>query len=62
MPNQMFEEYGRLEDRLSLLRQAIIRVDPSVMVDGRFEEMFVAPINVIDVARQLIETMPQIRQ
>lgn len=59
MTNQLLQDFGQVEDRLLQLRQAIIRVDPTVMVDGRFEEMFVTPLSVIDVARKLIETIPQ---
>lgn len=56
------EENSRLKAELWQLRQAIIRADPTVMHDGRFEEMFTAPVKIIDVARQLIETIPQLRQ
>jgi hypothetical protein len=56
------EEYYRLRAELWQLRQAIIRADPAVLHDGRFEEMFAAPVKIIDVARQLIETIPQLRQ
>ena len=51
-------ENARLKDELAALRQQIMLSDPSVMLDGRFEKMMVAPINVIAVARTLIEQMP----
>jgi hypothetical protein len=53
---------ARLHDALSTLRQAIIRAEPTVMVDGRFERMITTPLSVLDVARQLIEEIPQLRQ
>jgi len=53
------DENNRLKVELWQLRQAIIRADPMVMHDGRFEKMFVAPVNIIDIARQLIEALPQ---
>ena len=51
-------ENERLKSELVSLRQLILQTDPSVMVDGRFEKMMVAPINVIAVARTLIEQIP----
>ncbi len=51
-------ENQRLKSELASLRQLILQTDPSVMVDGRFEKMMVAPINVIAVARALIEQIP----
>ncbi|MFN2106005.1 MAG: hypothetical protein ACK2UR_21365 [Candidatus Promineifilaceae bacterium] len=53
------DENSRLLDELWQLRQAIIRADPMVMHDGRFEKMFVAPVNIIDIARQLIDVLPR---
>jgi hypothetical protein len=46
------EENQRLKAELGQLRQAIIRADPSVMQDGRFEEMFTTPVRINGVARQ----------
>ncbi len=51
-------ENARLKDELASLRQQIMLADPSVMLDGRFEKMMIAPINIIAVARSLIEQMP----
>ena len=51
-------ENERLKSELASLRQLILQTDPSVMVDGRFEKMMVAPINIIAVARSLIEQIP----
>lgn len=62
MTQTMLDDYGMMQDRLARLRQAIIRAEPAVLTDGRFEEMFVAPLNVIDIARQLIETLPPERR
>lgn len=51
-------ENERLKNELVSLRQLILQTDPSVMLDGRFEKMMVAPINIIAVARSLIEQIP----
>jgi hypothetical protein len=51
-------ENERLKSELVSLRQLILQTDPSVMLDGRFEKMMVAPINIIAVARSLIEQIP----
>lgn len=59
MINVVQEENIRLKQKLATLRQTILRIDPSVMVDGRFEKMIVAPITVIDVACELIEAIPE---
>jgi hypothetical protein len=56
------EENRRFKAELWQLRQAIIRAEPSVMHDGRFEEMFTTPVKIIGVARQIIEMLPQISQ
>lgn len=53
------EEEDRLTDEIASLRQVIIRVEPSVMVDGRFEQMFTTPITVLRIARQLLEEKEQ---
>lgn len=45
----------RLEDELVALRQAILRVNPGVILDGRFESMITSPISILVVARELIE-------
>jgi hypothetical protein len=37
----------------------IIQVEPVVLLDGRFEQMVTAPINVIRVAQQLLQKFPQ---
>ena len=47
-------ENEKLKTQLSSLRQAIIQADPTVIVDGRFEKMMVAPITVIEIARDLL--------
>lgn len=48
-------ENQRLKEELKSLRRTIISVEPAVLVDGRFEEMITAPINVIGIARQVLE-------
>jgi hypothetical protein len=53
------EENNRLKTELWQLRQAIIRAEPAVMHDGRFEEMFTTPVRIIGVARQIIELLPE---
>lgn len=59
MFNIMQEENRRLKNELSSLRQVIMQADPTVMVDGRFEEMMLSPITVIDVARAIIKKIPE---
>lgn len=62
MFNLVLEENHRLKAKLSALRRLIMQVEPTVMFDGRFEEMMLAPIHVIDVAKELIEKIPQLQQ
>jgi hypothetical protein len=62
MINVMHEDNERLQESLADLRQLIMRVEPAVMFDGRFEEMITNPTAIIDVARQLIRAMPARRQ
>jgi hypothetical protein len=50
-------ENERMKTQLSGLRQAVIQADPMVIVDGRFEKMMTAPINVIEIARELLESL-----
>ena len=50
-------ENERMKTQLSGLRQAVIQADPTVIVDGRFEKMMTAPINVIEIARELLESL-----
>jgi hypothetical protein len=59
MLNIMQEENQRLKGELSALRQVIMRVEPVVMLDGRFEEMITSPIAIIEVACQIIAQIPQ---
>ena len=49
------EENRRLKRELAQLRRTIIKVEPTVLIDGRFEQMVTAPINVIRVAQQLLQ-------
>lgn len=56
------EENHRLKQELAALRQTIIQADPSVMFDGRFEQMITTPVHVISVAQRLIQAIPQLRQ
>jgi hypothetical protein len=50
-------ENEKMKTQLTGLRQAIIQADPMVIVDGRFEKMMTAPINVIEIARELLESL-----
>lgn len=59
MFNIVQEENQRLKAELYSLRKVIMQVEPVVMVDGRFEEMMLSPITVIDVARDIIQKIPQ---
>lgn len=56
------DEQLRLKEELVLLRQTIIRVEPSVMLDGRFEEMITTPRSVLTVARELIGQIPALKK
>lgn len=56
-------ENEKMKSQLSGLRTTVIRVDPTVIVDGRFEKMMAAPITVIEIARELLESIaPPIRE
>ncbi len=54
MVDMILEENKRLKDELAALRQIIMRADPSVMLDGRFELMIISPVAVIGIARDLV--------
>ena len=56
------EENQRLKRDLASLRQAIIAAEPTVMVDGRFEEMITAPSRTINIAQALILEITQTQQ
>ena len=56
------EENQRLKRDLASLRQAIIAAEPTVMVDGRFEEMITAPSRTINIAQALILEITQNQQ
>lgn len=58
MLNIVQEENRRLKAELSDLRRLIMQVEPVVMVDGRFEEMMLSPITIINVAREIIAKIP----
>ena len=49
-------ENQKMRTQLSGLRRAVIQADPMVIVDGRFEKMMTAPITVIEIARELLES------
>lgn len=49
-------ENEKMKSQLSGLRQAVIQADPTVIVDGRFEKMMTAPITVIEIARDLLDS------
>jgi hypothetical protein len=50
-------ENEKMKSQLSGLRQAVMQADPTVIVDGRFEKMMTAPITVIEIARELLESL-----
>lgn len=50
-------ENEKMKSQLTGLRQAVIQADPTVIVDGRFEKMMTAPITVIEIARDLLESL-----
>lgn len=50
-------ENEKMKTQLTGLRQAVIQADPMVIVDGRFEKMMTTPINVIEIARELLEAL-----
>ena len=56
------EENQRLKRDLASLRQAIIAAEPTVMIDGRFEEMITAPSRTINIAQALILEITQNQQ
>lgn len=56
------DEQLRLKEELVLLRQAIIRIEPSVMLDGRFEEMITTPLSILAIARELIGQIPELKK
>lgn len=56
------EENKRLKRDLVSLRQVIIAAEPTVMVDGRFEEMITTPGSTIQIAKALIAEITQGRQ
>lgn len=62
MINTFQEENQRIKQELAALRQAIIRVEPDVMHDGRFDQMFASPITILGVARELLQEMAQTRR
>jgi len=57
-------ENEKMKSKLTGLRKAVIKADPTVIVDGRFEKMIAAPITVIEIARELLEAVahPQTEQ
>ena len=55
------EENQRLKRDLAALRQTILAAEPSVLVDGRFEEMITTPSRTIHIAQALIVEMTQMR-
>lgn len=50
-------ENEKMKSKLMGLRKAVIKADPTVIVDGRFEKMIAAPITVIEIARELLEAV-----
>ncbi|MCA9931758.1 MAG: hypothetical protein KC419_24915 [Anaerolineales bacterium] len=57
MLNILHEENEQLRGEIASLRQMIIKVDPIIMVDGRFEEMMLSNRATLVIARQLLEKL-----
>lgn len=55
-------ENERYRHELAQLRQVIVQTEPSVLFDGRFEDMIVAPVNIIAIAQDLIRELPGLRR
>lgn len=62
----MFEsgvvEGERYRHELERLRQVILRAEPAVLFDGRFEDMITAPVTTIAIAAELIGQMSVARR
>ena len=58
MVNISENETEKVKSELSRLRQAIMKVEPNVLLDGRFEQMIVNPISIIDIACDLLKQQP----
>ncbi len=59
---QNLTESERINDELVILRQVIMRVDPMVIHDGRFEKMIISPWSTLAIAREMLEQIPHLRQ
>ncbi len=57
MINTYQEVDQQLKQELSALRQTIMRVAPGVMYDGRFDQMIISPITILDIARELLQEL-----
>lgn len=55
-------ECERIKEELATLRQIILRVEPMVVLDGRFEKMITSPLSIIAIAGALLETLPASRE
>lgn len=55
-------ENQRIKRQLTELRQAIFRVEPMVMYDGRFDEMIISPITTLTIAKDLLQELAHLRQ
>lgn len=56
MLNIIRDENERLKDEISSILRTIISLEPSVMVDGRFEDMIISPHATLTIARKLLES------
>ena len=56
MLNIIRDENERLKNEISSLRRTIINIEPTVMVDGRFEEMMTSHHSTLMIARKLLES------
>lgn len=55
------KEHERIREELATLRQLIMKVEPAVILDGRFEKMITSPLSIVDVACDLIAQIPELR-
>lgn len=56
------EECERIKEELATLRQIILRVEPLVVLDGRFEKMITSPLSIIVIAGDLLDQLPAMRE
>ncbi len=55
MLNIIRDENERLKNEIAGIRRTIMNIEPTVMVDGRFEAMMTSPHATLTIARKLLE-------